>query len=52
MREEYSPAYVLHWIPDMTNPGITKSPVDPEGELDEYLGIGDEQLNVWNPGTV
>lgn len=51
MGVEYSPAYVLHWIPDMTNRCITKSPVDPEGELDEYLGIG-EQLNVWNPDTV
>ena len=48
---EYCPGYVLHWIPDMTNPIITKAPVDPEGELDKYLGIC-EQLNVWNPDTV
>ena len=48
---EYCPGYVLHWIPDMTNPIITKAPVDSEGELDKYLGIC-EQLKVWNPDTV
>ena len=32
----------------MTNPIITKAPVDPEGKLDKYLGIC-EQLKVFEP---